>query len=90
MVESTIKQAAKDTGVAIRYKNVTASRGKAVRAEPIAARSERGMIHFVGTFSALEDARFSLSVAIDAIPPLCLHSGRDNVSSVLGGKIVRW
>ena len=55
MVESTIKQAAKDAGVAIRYKNVTASRGKAVRAEPIAARSERGMIHFVGTFSALED-----------------------------------
>jgi len=55
MVESTIKQAAKDAGVAIRYKNVTASRGKAIRAEPIAARSERGMIHLVGSFSALED-----------------------------------
>jgi len=55
MVESTIKQAAKDAGVAIRYKNVTATRGKAIRAEPIAARSERGMIHLVGSFSALED-----------------------------------
>lgn len=55
MVESTIKQAAKDAGVEIRYKNVTATRGKAVRAEPIAARSERGMIHLVGSFPHLED-----------------------------------
>lgn len=55
MVESTIKQAAKDADIQIRYKNVTATRGKAVRAEPIAARSERGMVHLVGKFSHLED-----------------------------------
>jgi len=55
MVESTIKQAAKDAGIEIRYRNVTATRGKAVRAEPIAARSERGMVHLVGSLPHLED-----------------------------------
>lgn len=55
MVESTIRQAAKDADVEIRYKNVHATRGKAVRAEPVAARSERGMIHLVGSFPHLED-----------------------------------
>jgi hypothetical protein len=34
---------------------VTASRGKLVRAEPIAAVSEQGRFHMVGTFAALED-----------------------------------
>lgn len=55
MVETTIKQAAKDLEVEIKYKNVTASRGKAVRAEPVQARSERGMVHIVGSLPQLED-----------------------------------
>jgi len=36
-------------------KKVTASRGKAVRAEPIAALSEQGKLHMVGYFPELED-----------------------------------
>lgn len=36
-------------------KLVTASRGKAVRAEPISAKAEQGKIHHVGMFSELED-----------------------------------
>ena len=36
-------------------KKVTASRGKAVRAEPIAALSEQGKLHMVGYFTELED-----------------------------------
>ena len=36
-------------------KKVTATRGKAVRAEPIAALSEQGRLHMVGYFSELED-----------------------------------
>lgn len=37
------------------YKSVTASRGKAVRAEPIAALYEQGKVRHVGFFNELED-----------------------------------
>ena len=37
------------------YSDVHASRGKAVRAEPIAALYEKGRCHHVGTFADLED-----------------------------------
>jgi len=55
MVEATIKGAAEATNQTCRYKNVHASRGKAVRAEPIVARYENSRIHHVGTFNTLED-----------------------------------
>jgi len=55
MVESTIMQAAKNQGQIIRYKNVHASRGKAVRAEPVVANYEHGKIHHIGDFPYLED-----------------------------------
>jgi len=51
MVELTIKQADKDVPV----KLVHASRGKIVRAEPVAAKYEKGFVHHVGSFPALED-----------------------------------
>ena len=38
----------------VRYKAVTASRGKHIRAEPIAALYERGVVHHVGTFAEVE------------------------------------
>lgn len=54
MVEATIMQA--NTGnQPYRYKNVHASRGKAVRAEPVVAQYEKGRIHHVGEFPYLED-----------------------------------
>ena len=40
---------------AIPYRAVHASRGKALRAEPIAALYEQGKVHHVGTFPQLED-----------------------------------
>jgi len=55
MVESTIMQAAKSRGQMVRYKNVHASRGKAVRAEPVVAGFEQGRIHLVGEFPYLEE-----------------------------------
>jgi len=55
MVESTIMQAAKNQGQIIRYKNVHASRGKAIRAEPVVANYEHGKIHHIGVFPYLED-----------------------------------
>jgi hypothetical protein len=53
MVEYTIKSV--EGGENVSYKAVKATRGKAVRAEPVAARYERGMVHHVGPFPALED-----------------------------------
>ena len=43
------------------YKKVTASRGKVVRAEPIASLHEQGKIRFVGDFQDLEDELYSFT-----------------------------
>lgn len=51
MVEMNIR--AVDANVS--YKSVTASRGKAIRAEPISALYEQGRVHHVGSFAQLED-----------------------------------
>jgi hypothetical protein len=51
MVRSVIESV--DSTVA--YKDVTAMRGKMLRAEPIAARFEKGMCHLVGNFPQLEE-----------------------------------
>jgi len=55
MVENTIKQIAREMDVQIRYKNVTATRGKAIRAEPVVAGFEQGRIFLAGEFPSLED-----------------------------------
>ena len=55
MVQSTILGAAMSRGITVAYKPVQATRGKAVRAEPCVAGYERGEIHHVGDFPALED-----------------------------------
>lgn len=59
MVEYVIRTVAKNpdgtSGKNVSYKDVVASRGKAVRAEPVAALYERGLVHHVGNFPALED-----------------------------------
>lgn len=51
MVEFVVKTADKNAA----YKEVTASRGKIVRAEPIAALYEQGRVSHVGAFPDLED-----------------------------------
>ena len=53
MVEATIMEAADDE--LYHYKNVHATRGKAVRAEPVVAAYEHGRIHHVVEFPYLED-----------------------------------
>jgi phage terminase large subunit-like protein len=59
MVELTIRTVDRN----VSYKAVTASRGKQVRAEPIAALYEQGKVRHAGTFADLEDelAGFSSS-----------------------------
>lgn len=55
MVGHTVRLSAQAAGVTARYLAVTASRGKAARAEPIAALYEQGKVHHVGSFAGLED-----------------------------------
>lgn len=62
MVEHTIRTVPPDPaderdrgGRNVAYKYVDATRGKAIRAEPIAALYEKGRVHHVGAFAALED-----------------------------------
>jgi phage terminase large subunit-like protein len=51
MVEQTIRTVDKR----VSYKGIHASRGKQVRAEPVAALYEQGKVHHVGTLADLED-----------------------------------
>ena len=53
MVVSTIRSV--EGGESVSLGKVHATRGKTVRAEPIAAKYERGIIHHVGTFDLLEE-----------------------------------
>lgn len=55
MATATIDTAAKAMGAFVPVESVTASRGKAVRAEPVAALYEQGRVHHVGAFAELED-----------------------------------
>ena len=62
----------------VSYKAVHASRGKRVRAEPVAALYEQGRVHHVGVFHELEDqmcnftadARYSDSDSPDRVDAL--------------------
>lgn len=55
MVLSVVRTAAKALEVSVNAQLVTASRGKAIRAEPISALYEQGRVHHVGSFPELED-----------------------------------
>jgi predicted phage terminase large subunit-like protein len=55
MVEAVVEAASAKAGVRTRYKEVKASRGKVIRAEPVAALFEQGKVHMVGTFPDMED-----------------------------------
>jgi len=51
LVEANVRAADKE----VSYKSVHASRGKAIRAEPVSALYEQGKVHHVGHFPKLED-----------------------------------
>ena len=57
MVESTIRTAMRNAPIKI----ITASRGKHVRAEPVAALYEQGRVHHVGRFPDLEEQLLAFS-----------------------------
>jgi hypothetical protein len=55
MAVETIRSAAESMDVTIPIRKLTATRGKAVRAQPVSALSAQGRWHHVGTFESLED-----------------------------------
>jgi predicted phage terminase large subunit-like protein len=61
LVEATIRMI--DAGASFRA--VHASRGKVVRAEPVAALYEQGRVHHVGSFPALEDQMCAFAPSFD-------------------------
>jgi phage terminase large subunit-like protein len=61
LVEATIRMADERAS----YREVRASRGKAVRAEPISALYEQHKVHHVGSFSKLEDQMCSFTSDFD-------------------------
>jgi Terminase RNaseH-like domain len=61
MIESVIRSVERN----IPYKSVHASRGKAIRAEPVSALYEQQKVHHVGTFAALEDQLCSFTSDFD-------------------------
>src|SRR6202011_1260431 len=61
MVEATIRMV--DPNVS--YNKVHASRGKVIRAEPVAALYEQGCIHHVGAFPTLEDQQCAFTTDFD-------------------------
>lgn len=65
MVEHVVQTAASALGIDISYREVTATRGKVVRAEPISALAsdKQGRIHHVGNHPALEDELCAFTTA---------------------------
>ncbi|QOR55630.1 MAG: hypothetical protein VM34scaffold347_41 [Phage 66_12] len=78
MVLATLQSVGLPRGV--RYRGVTASKGKRLRAEPISTLYERGMIHHVGVLAKLEDQMTTWTPAdkdspdrLDALVWACSH-----------------
>ena len=61
LVEATVRMVAAD----VPFRAVRASRGKVVRAEPVAALYEQGRVHHVGGFASLEDQMCAFTADFD-------------------------
>jgi predicted phage terminase large subunit-like protein len=63
MVVDTINNACTALGRSVNVEAIRASRGKTVRAEPIAALYEQGRVHHVGVFQSAEEQMCSFPIA---------------------------
>ena len=63
MVEHVVQGAASQLKQRVVFREVTASRGKAVRAEPISVLYEQGKVHHVGSHPELEDQLCAFTTA---------------------------
>lgn len=92
LVESNIRTVDSD----VSYRAVHASRGKAIRAEPIAALYEQGRVHHVGSLAKLEDELCDwdpttskkspnrLDALVWALTELMLKGGNDDGEMLVG------
>ncbi len=88
MVENTIRMATIE-GENISYADVTATRGKELRAEPVVALYEQGRVHHVGVMADLESQQTQwvpgqkspdrLDAAVWALTELMVHEEDDEV-----------
>jgi phage terminase large subunit-like protein len=69
MARATIETAARAMGQVVPIQDVVASRGKALRAEPIAALYEQGRVHHVGAHATLEDQMCNWVPGITEVSP---------------------
>jgi phage terminase large subunit-like protein len=76
MVEAVIRAADRNVPVTL----VHASRGKAVRAEPISALYEQGRVHHIGRFDELEDQMCTFSADYDR-----KHGSPDRMDALVWG-----
>ena len=65
MVVETINRVCEGLGRSVNVESIRASRGKTLRAEPIAALYEQGRVHHVGIFNEAEDQLCSFPVAAE-------------------------
>ena len=63
MVIETVRRAADAQGRSVNVEAIRASRGKTLRAEPVAALYEQGRVHHVGIFDEAEDQMISFPIA---------------------------
>ena len=63
MVVETVKRVCEGLNRSVNIEAIRASRGKTVRAEPIAALYEQGRVHHVGVFSEAEEQMCSFPIA---------------------------
>lgn len=84
MALDTIRTAATTLGVSIPIRMVHASRGKRVRAEPVAALYSQGRWHHVGVFEALEDQQ-----CLTEDTPVTTARGDVPISEVRSDDLVR-
>lgn len=94
MATATLLDACEAEGVDVPVKEVVASRGKRVRAEPVSALSARGRWHMAGSFPALEDqccvvAGTQVVTTRGTVPIEYVHTG-DEVWTRAGWQRVIW
>ncbi|MDR3232609.1 MAG: phage terminase large subunit [Planctomycetaceae bacterium] len=85
MVESTVR--AVEGGQNTAYRSVTASRSKIVRAEPVAALYQRGLVHHTGDLPLLEDELCSYTGNSDEASPNRLDALVWAVSDLMGNPV---
>jgi phage terminase large subunit-like protein len=68
MAVETIRSAADNMGVPIPIRKLTATRGKAVRAQPVSAMSQQGRWRHAGVFEELEDQMCTWTEDLDWSP----------------------